>query len=75
MAIPGGAVHILPSDAIDPEGEERRKAERREWLTREIERAEKKLANQGFVKKAPPEVVEAERGKLARFKAELEDLG
>ena len=33
-----------------------------------------KLANEGFVAKAPPEVVEEERGKLERYRAELEEL-
>ena len=42
------------------EGERRREAER-ERLRGEIERAERKLANEGFVNKAPAEVVEAER--------------
>ena len=40
-------------------------------LEAEIARAEGKLANEGFVKKAPPEVVEREREKLERFRAEL----
>jgi len=38
-------------------------------------RAAKKLANPGFVAKARPEVVEAEREKLARLEAEREALG
>ena len=44
----------------------------RQWA--EIERSEGKLANPGFVEKAPPAVVEAEREKLARLRAELEAL-
>jgi valyl-tRNA synthetase len=46
----------------------------RERLRGEIARAEKMLANERFVAKAPPEVVEAEREKLARFRRELDAL-
>ena len=33
------------------------------------------LGNERFVAKAPPEVVDAEREKLARYRRELEALG
>src|SRR5438067_5988499 len=45
-----------------------------ERLTREVERAEKMLANERFVANAPAEVVEAEREKLERYRSELEAL-
>jgi valyl-tRNA synthetase len=45
-----------------------------ERLRREIERAERMLGNERFVANAPPEVVEAEREKLARYRSELEAL-
>ena len=41
-------------------------------LRKEIERAEKMLANERFVQNAPADVVEAEREKLARYRRELE---
>ena len=41
----------------------------------EIARAEKMLANDRFVANAPAEVVEAERGKLERYRRELDALG
>ena len=72
VPVPGGAVEILPSEDVDVEGARRRLAARRAKLEAEIERAERKLANQGFVAKAPPEVVQAEREKLERLRAELE---
>ena len=40
----------------------------------EVERAERKLGDQGFVSNAPAEVVEAEREKLTAYRAELEEL-
>jgi valyl-tRNA synthetase len=46
-----------------------------ERLRKEIERAEKMLANARFVENAPAEVVETEREKLARFRREFEALG
>ena len=72
VPVPGGTVEILPSDEVDLEGAERRLGARRAKLEAEIERAERKLANQGFVDKAPAEVVQAERDKLKRLKDELD---
>jgi valyl-tRNA synthetase len=46
----------------------------RERLLNEIARAEKMLANERFVAKAPPDVVEAEREKLARYRRELDAI-
>ena len=46
----------------------------RERLRKEIARAEGMLANERFVTNAPPEVVEAERAKLARFRRDLEAI-
>jgi valyl-tRNA synthetase len=43
-------------------------------LQKEIERAEMKLQNPNFVDKAPSEVVEKEREKLAEIKAILNKL-
>jgi valyl-tRNA synthetase len=47
----------------------------RERLRKEIARAEGMLANERFVAKAPADVVEAEREKLARYRRELDALG
>jgi valyl-tRNA synthetase len=74
IAVPGGAIAVLRSEAVDLDAHARRTAEQRESLRSEIARAEAKLGNQGFVAKAPPAVVQAERDKLERLRRELEDL-
>ncbi len=40
----------------------------------ELERAERKLANEGFVAKAPPDVVDAERAKADKWRTTAETL-
>ena len=70
-----GAVEILASGEVDAEEAGRRIDERRAILRAEVDRAERKLANEGFVSNAPAEVVESEREKLAGYRAELEELG
>jgi valyl-tRNA synthetase len=45
-----------------------------ERLEQEVARAEGMLANERFTSKAPAEVVEAERGKLERYRRELDAL-
>jgi valyl-tRNA synthetase len=75
VAVPGGAVHVLPTESIDTEEAERRRVAQREKLTAEIKRLEGKLGNEQFVAKAPPAVVAAEREKLERYRKELAELG
>jgi valyl-tRNA synthetase len=43
-------------------------------LRKEIERAERMLANERFIANAPAEVVEAERAKLERYRRELDAI-
>jgi valyl-tRNA synthetase len=74
VPIPGGSVEVLAGDAFDPAAVDAKAEEQRAHLRAEIARAEGKLANAGFVDKAPPAVVEAEREKLARLQAELAEL-
>jgi valyl-tRNA synthetase len=75
VAIPGGGVEVLAGEHFDPAAADRRREEQRGHLEAEIRRAEGKLANQGFVAKAPEAVVAAEREKLERLRAELAELG
>jgi valyl-tRNA synthetase len=75
VAIPGGTIAVLASEAVDPEAEARRREQRVGVLRQEIARAEGKLGNHGFVSKAPEAVVLAERAKLDALRGELEELG
>jgi valyl-tRNA synthetase len=70
-----GGIPLLAGAEIDRDQVEARMAQARDELRSEIDRAERKLGDQGFVAKAPPDVVEAEREKLARYRAELDELG
>ena len=65
---------MFANDELDLEAATRKLTARREQLEAEVQRAERKLANEGFVAKAPEEVVAAERDKLARLREELEAL-
>ncbi len=69
-----GVVQILASPEIDAEAVAARLERRREELRSEVARAEGKLANEKFVARAPAELVEEERAKLERHRAELEEL-
>ena len=70
-----GGVELLETEGVDPKAVAARIEERREKLRSEVQRGEGKLSNEGFVAKAPADVVDAEREKLAAYKAELEELG
>jgi valyl-tRNA synthetase len=74
VTIPEGTVHVLRTDAVDLEAAERRRRDARSRLESELQRAQHKLANEGFVGKAPPAVVQAERDKAARLQEELDAL-
>lgn len=54
-------------DLVDFDKEMARLNKEKETLKKEIARAEGKLANENFVKKAPPAVVEEERQKLKKY--------
>ena len=77
---PDGAVSVvahqvviyLPLDSlVDAEKERARLAKERKRLEQEIARIDAKLANEGFLAKAPPALVAAEREKRGEFAAML----
>jgi valyl-tRNA synthetase len=62
---------VVRPDRVKTDGNAEAEVER---LRREIARAEGMLANERFTSKAPPEVVEAEREKLERYRRELDAI-
>ncbi len=74
VVIPAGALAVFAGGGFDPGAAERRRGQRRDQLRADVARSEGKLANRGFVEKAPAAVVDAEREKLARLRAEVEAL-
>ena len=77
-----GVEIILPLEGlINIDEEIARLGKEREKLIKEVERVQKKLANEGFVKKAPAKVIEEERAKekdytekLAAVEARIQEL-
>ncbi len=67
-------VFIPLADVIDREKELARLNKEKANLENEIQRGEKKLANENFTAKAPATVIEAERNKLAGYRAKLVNL-
>ena len=74
IAIPGGSVEVLSEDGVDLEGGRERVERAQRKLREEIQRIEGKLANRGFMDKAPAAVVAAEQAKLERVHSELRAL-
>ncbi|HBQ63375.1 MAG TPA: hypothetical protein DD727_00295, partial [Clostridiales bacterium] len=65
--VPGVEIYIPLEEMIDLAKERERLTRERDQLENEIRRAEARLANAGFVSKAPPAVVEEEKAKKARY--------
>ncbi|MBL4846833.1 MAG: valine--tRNA ligase [Planctomycetes bacterium] len=67
----GGGAKLYLGDVLDPAKERVRLGKERERLSKAVTGIEKKLGNERFVAKAPPEVVEAERKRLIDYKGQL----
>jgi valyl-tRNA synthetase len=66
-----GEVQVFVYGVVDIEKERERLTKQIAKLETNIERTGKKLANEGFVAKAPPEVVQRERDRLAEIETHL----
>ncbi len=74
-AVINGAEILVPLDElVDKEAEIERLTKEKAKLESEVLRVEKKLANQGFVAKAPAELVEQEKAKGEKYREMLETV-
>ena len=74
IATDAGRLYIPLAEVIDFEKERARLTAEMKKNDGEIERIEKKLANEGFVAKAPAAVIEGEKSKLKKYLEVKESL-
>ena len=73
ILLDGIETYIPFEELVDLEAEKQRLQEEKQKLIYEVERCEKMLSNSGFVNKAPEAKVNAEKEKLEKYKAMLEN--
>lgn len=74
IVVPGGEVLLPMLDLIDKEKELERLSKEKAKLIGEIERIDKKLSNENFVKKAPDKVINEEKEKRLTYSTMLEKV-
>ncbi|MFI3173746.1 MAG: valine--tRNA ligase [Bacillota bacterium] len=74
VVIKNATIYMPLADLIDFEKEIARLSKEKETLQKEIERVEKKLANQGFVAKAPQSVIDEEKAKEDKYREMLKQV-
>ena len=67
-------VYMPFAELVDIDKEIERLTKERDKLVKEVERVDKKLANQGFVSKAPAKVIEEEKEKQVKYTAMLKGV-
>ena len=71
VVIAGAEIFLPLEELVDMDKEKERLNKEKENLEKEIQRVSGKLSNQGFVAKAPPNVIEEERAKQAKYQEML----
>jgi valyl-tRNA synthetase len=66
-----GDVEVFLGDVLDPAKERAKLEKQRAKLDKQLEASRKKLSNEKFTGRAPPEIVEAEKTKVAEMEAQL----
>ena len=74
VVVPEAVIYIPFTDLVDIEKELVRLQKEKEKFIGEVSRVEKKLSNEGFVKKAPQNVIEEEKEKMEKYKLMLTQI-
>ncbi|MGL4362250.1 MAG: valine--tRNA ligase [Cellulosilyticaceae bacterium] len=74
VVIPNAVIYIPLAELVDFDKEIERLTKEKEKLQSEVERVNKKLSNQGFVAKAPAQLIEEENAKRDKYTAMLEEV-
>jgi len=69
-----GDCEIFIEGLVDPEAEKQRLVKLRDDLTKQVAALKGRLANEGYVAKAPPKLIQETRDQLAAAEAELAKL-
>ena len=72
--VEGISIFLPLADLVDLDEELKRIKKDLEGTQRELQRAEDKLKNEGFITKAPPHVIEKEKEKLESYRSTMEQL-
>ena len=72
LVVPGAEIFMPLSDLVDPAKEKARLEKELKKLQSEVDRVTAKLNNQGFMAKAPAQMVEEERAKGRKYQEMLE---
>ncbi len=71
VVVSNATMYMPFAELVDVEKERERLNKEKEKMRKEIERVEKKLANEGFVAKAPQKVIDEEKAKEEKYRAIL----
>ncbi|MBQ2752639.1 MAG: valine--tRNA ligase [Firmicutes bacterium] len=74
VVTPNAVIYMPFAELVDIEKEIERLNKEKEKTLKEIDRVEKKLANQGFVAKAPQKVIDEEKAKEVKYRALLAQI-
>ena len=74
VVIDGAEIAVKIGDLVDINAEIERLTKEKKRLESEVERVEKKLANQGFVSKAPQHLIDEEKAKGEKYRGMLDTV-